>query len=462
MDVQANINITANTAQAQSATNALSNNVERMNTTLQRANTTLFSTTQVIRDLPFGFIAIQNNLPILIDSFLRLYAQTQSVKHAMMALGSTIMGPAGLTLAISAVISGLTYYSLATRGAKKETEALGEEIDLAKDRLNKLNERYDKYNTLLERNINLWFSSQNKFVIPLLEDYALNNMRELAGILSKIDEQRQAPLISTYNLIRIAETTIPKGYTKGELEKAIKFLRDAQKDLVISSDAYNLNIKAINNLNAALKSNNQTTSNNIDLLDRLIESTAEITRKVKEYDEVLKRVNLNERDRYLLTKGREKEVAKLTGGLPEIPIGTMGEDEMLDNISVIDEATALGVSKFTEMYILTDAIGKTITDVWGSAFEEVFGEANSLLEIFLKNLAEGLVNLASKQLITSIFGIIGNILLPGSGSAFAALGKVGGVTQRPIIMQFGNDTFQGVLRDNLPIVMERLTYERRL
>jgi hypothetical protein len=66
---------------------------------------------QVARDAPFGFIAIQNNLPILFDSLGALTKQAGGVGGALKSLGATLAGPTGITFAIGAVIAGLTALS---------------------------------------------------------------------------------------------------------------------------------------------------------------------------------------------------------------------------------------------------------------------------------------------------------------------------------------------------------------
>jgi hypothetical protein len=68
----------------------------------------LFSLNQVARDLPFGFVAIQNNLPLVADEFSRLVKTSGGVKGAFSALGGALAGPAGLSFAIGAAISGIT------------------------------------------------------------------------------------------------------------------------------------------------------------------------------------------------------------------------------------------------------------------------------------------------------------------------------------------------------------------
>ena len=68
----------------------------------------LFSLNQVARDLPFGFIAIQNNLPGVFDSFSKLSKESGGVRKAFSSLGAALAGPAGFSFAIGAAISGIT------------------------------------------------------------------------------------------------------------------------------------------------------------------------------------------------------------------------------------------------------------------------------------------------------------------------------------------------------------------
>jgi uncharacterized membrane protein YtjA (UPF0391 family) len=63
----------------------------------------------VAQDLPFGFIGIQNNLPGVISSFGDLTREAGSVGGALKQLGSSLIGPAGLFLAFSAVTAGVTF-----------------------------------------------------------------------------------------------------------------------------------------------------------------------------------------------------------------------------------------------------------------------------------------------------------------------------------------------------------------
>lgn len=63
----------------------------------------------VAQDLPFGFIGIQNNLPGVIQSFGELRTKAGGTVGALKELGSSLIGPAGLFLAFSAVTSAITF-----------------------------------------------------------------------------------------------------------------------------------------------------------------------------------------------------------------------------------------------------------------------------------------------------------------------------------------------------------------
>jgi type IV secretory pathway VirB2 component (pilin) len=68
----------------------------------------LFSLSQVARDAPFGFIAIQNNLPLVVDQFTQLSKTSGGLGNALKQVGASLIGPAGIAFAFGAVISVAT------------------------------------------------------------------------------------------------------------------------------------------------------------------------------------------------------------------------------------------------------------------------------------------------------------------------------------------------------------------
>ena len=92
---------------------------------VKASNSAAFALTnlgRVAQDAPFGFIGIQNNLNPLLESFQRLKAETGSSSSALKALGSSLMGPAGLGIAFSVVSAAVLFYQQYQQKANKETK----------------------------------------------------------------------------------------------------------------------------------------------------------------------------------------------------------------------------------------------------------------------------------------------------------------------------------------------------
>ena len=93
--------------------------------TVKGANSAAFAMQnlgRVAQDAPFGFIGIQNNLNPLLESFQRLKQETGSSSSALKALGQSLVGPAGLGIALSVVSAGLLFYQQYQQKANRETK----------------------------------------------------------------------------------------------------------------------------------------------------------------------------------------------------------------------------------------------------------------------------------------------------------------------------------------------------
>ena len=89
----------------QNSTNKMTESTRSFGKASQNSLTALSLTLQ---DLPFGFIGIQNNLPGIIQGFGQMSMEAKNGASIMSQLGSSLMGPAGLFLAFSAVTSIVT------------------------------------------------------------------------------------------------------------------------------------------------------------------------------------------------------------------------------------------------------------------------------------------------------------------------------------------------------------------
>lgn len=104
------------------------------------ASSALIDLGRIAQDAPFGFIAIQNNIPVLIDSFTRLSAASGGTGAAFRALGATIAGPAGIGLAVSAATALITV-------AVQKYGSLGAALDAVAGNLTKAQELQRKFNS---------------------------------------------------------------------------------------------------------------------------------------------------------------------------------------------------------------------------------------------------------------------------------------------------------------------------
>ncbi len=99
-----------------------------------QATNALTNLGRVAQDSAFGFVGIANNLNPLVESFQRLRAETGSGKAAFSALASSIAGPGGIGLAISALTAIISFsqigFSAWTRGFKNSANGLS---DVAKE-----------------------------------------------------------------------------------------------------------------------------------------------------------------------------------------------------------------------------------------------------------------------------------------------------------------------------------------
>ena len=91
-----------------SITNLKNAGLDKLPKAANNGTAALFSLSQVARDAPFGFIAIQNNLPLVVDQFSQLTKTSGGLKGALKDIGSALIGPAGISFAFGAVIAGVT------------------------------------------------------------------------------------------------------------------------------------------------------------------------------------------------------------------------------------------------------------------------------------------------------------------------------------------------------------------
>jgi hypothetical protein len=128
-----NINVTEKVSQAAAklakSSAVAGGSLDKTSKSSGAATQSLINLSRVAQDAPFGFIGIANNLNPLLESFQRLKAESGSTGTAMKALGSSLLGPAGIGLALG-IVSSL----LITFGDKlfKSKSAVNEQAEAIK------------------------------------------------------------------------------------------------------------------------------------------------------------------------------------------------------------------------------------------------------------------------------------------------------------------------------------------
>lgn len=207
--------------------NAASGGLKNLEKTSRDARIAVTSLSLVAQDLAFGFIAIQNNIPQLQQSFAALKAGTNGSKETFAALREALVGPAGMFLAFSVVTGAVTFAIQKYGSLSGAIEALfGRYTDLG-DVVKRAKEEIDKFNKSLVTNnelISKSFASVQgnitkaealgKVVLDLTKS---ENERKLAlQSLQKLDKNRFKAFDVEKNKLDGLKVALD-GYTQGQI-----------------------------------------------------------------------------------------------------------------------------------------------------------------------------------------------------------------------------------------------------
>jgi hypothetical protein len=118
--------------------------------TSAKAGLALSNLGRVASDAPFGFIAIQNNIEPLLQSFQSLSKESGGTGSALKALGSSLFGPTGLLLGFSLVSSAITVAIQKYGSLGGALDALFGKQDALNQEIRSAAESYAKYNEQLK------------------------------------------------------------------------------------------------------------------------------------------------------------------------------------------------------------------------------------------------------------------------------------------------------------------------
>lgn len=430
---------------------------------------------RVAQDLPFGFIGIQNNLNPLLESFQQLRKESGSNSAALKALGQSLIGPAGIGIALSVVSAGILLYqqyqqkaNKVTKEAKDDTEDYIKSLDqLTQARLKgaqnaqkELTDLQTLYavatNTTIALNkrkeaVDELQDKYPKYFANLKDEIILNGQAKtaydsLAQSIIATARARAAQDLITQNVSRQltneqknADLEIKLTKEKIIEEKALAQIRAGGTGLgavgyaKIAEASANRQKEIIKQQNDLKTDSNILTQRNLKLTKDIVQEVkdgADLTgannEKLKEVEDTYKRIYSL---RNLGAGGGEVKI-----GTTPPPISPNFDTKTLEFLTMYErltrEATASTV-RFEES--IQELANNAIGDTLGNAFSQIgvaLAEGTSAIDAFGNALLDAFAGFLSqlgqmfiKEGIAQIgYGIAKNLILPGSGAGNIAGG----------------------------------------
>ncbi|HEY9705918.1 MAG TPA: hypothetical protein V6C58_26020, partial [Allocoleopsis sp.] len=138
--------IQAKLRQTEQAVNKTAAQMPKLGQGTNQATVALTNFGRVVQDAPFGIIGIANNIDPLIQSFTALRASTGSTSAAFSALGSSLLGPAGIAIAVSTLSSLAILY---TQNQQKQNAAVKESVSLFEQAAGEVSKNVVQVNALV-------------------------------------------------------------------------------------------------------------------------------------------------------------------------------------------------------------------------------------------------------------------------------------------------------------------------
>jgi len=110
---------------------------------------------RTIGDAPFGLMGMANNIQQLSQQFVDLSNKSGGTKQALQSMLQTMIGPAGVVVAINIITSALVAYNMKKDKAKEKTEDFNEQLLIEKNTLEALNDLYRNGEDLIENRVRI-------------------------------------------------------------------------------------------------------------------------------------------------------------------------------------------------------------------------------------------------------------------------------------------------------------------
>lgn len=472
-DIQ--MNFTANTSQAEAAiqrlkgsTDQASKSLDKQKTSTVNAGGAVISFGRIIQDAPFGIIGVANNITMLSEQFVSLKAQAGSTGAALTAMKSAMVGPLGLTLAISAITTGLQFWALQSQKTKKAVDSLGDSVKRIVEFKNPFENFTLKFDTnnidkaLAKVDSELayakgqisrysspgeadrqdtdkmatWagesYKAQKKY-LPRVE--VLTKLREyLTAIKKEVDVDSQVwKELNTFlesgfkgDSDKPFKTTTTGGADDAKAPKIKMPKIEEQKTFYESlRDEISLSLEIDNLLEK--KTSKSVYENYLKLIGDEISNGKASQKEMLEWLRLRKQVLKEMEEDYKLPEYKRTDGFDLFLGFDSKTMKSMkklqekaDKDAERQKLKEDKEQAKKQYETYKDLFI--DPFVSSFQGEFSKAWQSIFGEANSLLEKFIQSLGESLFNKAVGSAASGILGMI----FPGFNLLEAAVGGFGG------------------------------------
>lgn len=427
---------------------------------------------RVLQDSPYffssfnmGVMSVSNNLPMLAESFQAARMRGESFKQM---LSGMFMGMGGWMTALNLVISGILAYTMATREAKEESgqfrftlsdltgvsndyaESLkkvrGEASQLTKTQLEDAMVRVALNANKAKRELNSLISIQALLSITRGGDLFAN----LFGKGDAATKEAINNIVKFEGALKEIEAIYDKPEGSGAIRRLQKEIDDLKETMQNASEdelpKYRKELELLQNRLDGLWGRNRTKTEKpakkeIKLLDssqwseleefgnKYRETQAKNEAKQAESEAKLAQQKQTAIDNYYNTvkfadedyyNYRRTKLNEELAGLQELGIAEEDLDilrkQRLDELESEKMASLRRVHQFENNF--ANAASATLRTGMNQAFDDIFGHANSLLEIFLQNLVSGMATDLATQAGEGIF----SWLTGGASSIFSLFG----------------------------------------
>lgn len=211
--------------------------LKKLSPVSNQATLALSNLGRVAQDAPFGFIGIANNLNPLLESFQRLKVSTGTTGGALKALGTSMLGPAGLGVALSIVSSLLITFGDRLFSAGGSVSKFGKILAEAKDEFVSAVSNVEKLRTEIDLAKQGFISKEG--VVKTYNE----TIGKTTGFVKSLDEAEQGlnKNADAYIQFTLKKAVANIAYGKAA-EKAFKIQENLQKASEISKSNENLGL----------------------------------------------------------------------------------------------------------------------------------------------------------------------------------------------------------------------------